>query len=215
LSPGWLFSADPVVAADVLPLDLGGGLALLATTAADADEAFAVIDAERDRLRDWLPWVDGTVDVSVEREFLRGIEAVNAVGGGLHATLRFDGTLCGFVGLRPDLLHRSAEIGYWLSQRYVGRGLMTRSVAAMFDAGIGPLGMHRLELLAATGNRSSRRIAERLGMSFEGVRREAEELASGFVDLAMYAVLAQDWPGAAAALSRTRAQDTPRPAPNL
>jgi ribosomal-protein-serine acetyltransferase len=211
LSPGWPFSADPVDATALFPLDLGDGLELTASTARDADEAFAVVDAERERMREWLPWVDGTIDVSVEREFLRGIEAVNAAGAGMHATLRLDGTFCGVVGLRLDLLHRSAEIGYWLSERYVGRGLMIRSVAAMFDAGVGPLGMHRLELLAAMGNARSRRIAERLGMSFEGVRREAEELASGFVDLAMYAVLAQDWPGAATALSRSQAQDSPRP----
>ena len=58
--------------------------------------------------------------------------------------------------------------------------------------------LHRLELLAATGNVRSRAVAERLGMSREGVRREAELLSSGFVDLVLYAVLARDWPGAAA-----------------
>ena len=64
----------------------------------------------------------------------------------------------------------------------------------MFDVAFAELGMHRVELLAATDNERSRAIAERLGMTFEGVRREAEELARGFVDLAMYSMLAQDWP---------------------
>jgi ribosomal-protein-serine acetyltransferase len=186
-----------VVAAVVLPIDLGGGLSLAPTTELDAAEAFAVVDCERDRLREFLPWVDATVSVDVEREFLRSVELVNAAGTGLHATIRFDGRFAGLIGLRLSALHRSAEVGYWLSESYVGRGLMTRSVAAMIDVAVGDLEMHRVELLAATDNPRSRAIAERLGLSFEGIRREAEELARGFVDLAMYSVLAQDWEGAA------------------
>lgn len=179
----------------LLPLDLGAGLSLHATTAADAPEAFAIVDAERARLREWLPWIDDTVDVEGERRYLSGIEVANAAGEGLHATIRRAGELDGLVGLRIDALHRSAEVGYWLSERSVGRGVMTRAVAAMFGLAFGALGLHRVELLAATENARSRAVAERLGMSFEGIRREAEELPRGFVDLAMYACLAQDWHG--------------------
>jgi ribosomal-protein-serine acetyltransferase len=188
----------------VLPLDLGGGLVLTASTESDAAAAYAVVDAERDRLREWLPWVDGTVDETVERDFLRSIEQVNAIGTGLHATIRRDREFAGFVGLRLDPLRRSAEVGYWLAERAVGQGVMTRSVSAIVGLAFGDLGMHRVELLAAVGNHRSRAIAERLGMSFEGIRREAEELPSGWVDLAMYAVLAGDW-----------AQATPPDAKNI
>ncbi len=178
----------------VFPLDLGDGVQLSATTAADASEAFAVVDAERHRLREWLPWVDDTVDVETERSFLTSIEQVNATGTGVHATIRCDGELAGLVGLRLDGLHACAEVGYWLGERWVGRGVMTRAVAAMIDLAFRDLGIHRVELLAATENVRSRAIAERLGMTLEGVRREAEELPHGFVDLAMYSILAQDWP---------------------
>jgi ribosomal-protein-serine acetyltransferase len=184
-----------------LPRDLGSGLVLTATTHADAVDAFAVVDAERERLREWLPWVDGTTSVEVEREFLYTLERSNDTGTGLHATIRDHGRFGGLVGLRVDAVHRSAEVGYWLSAACVGGGRMTRAVAAMFDIAVEELAVHRLELLAATGNTRSRAVAERLGMTFEGVRREAEELPHGFVDLAMYATLAQDWPGAAAALA--------------
>jgi ribosomal-protein-serine acetyltransferase len=195
-------SPDPVAASDVLPLDLGEGLRLEETTEADATEAFAVVAAERDRLREWLPWVDGTTDLSIEREFLRGVERTNAIGAGLNATIRCADEFCGFVGFRIKETRHTAEIGYWLSRRFEGQRIMLRAVAAMFDAGFERLGMRRLELLAATENYRSRAIAKRLGMAFEGVRREAEQLPSGFVDLAMYAVLARDWPGAEAALAR-------------
>jgi ribosomal-protein-serine acetyltransferase len=185
----------------VLPLDLGQGLVLTPTIEADAPDAYAVIVAERARLREWLPWVDGTVDVSIEAEYLRTVELANTTGTGLHATIRLDGTFAGFVGLRLDALHQRAEIGYWLASQAAGRGVMTRAVSAMFELAFADLGMHRVELLAATGNQRSRAIAERLGMTFEGIRREAEELPSGWADLAMYALLAQDWPGDDAAIA--------------
>lgn len=200
-SPAWPLAPDPVAAGSVLPLDLGGGLVLAESVVSDAGEAYAVVIGERDRLREWLPWVDGTTSLEVEREFLRGAEAVNRAGVGVHATIRQDRRFAGFVGLRIDLLRHGAEVGYWLAAEFEGQGIMTRAVAAIVDAAFGPLGLHRVELLAATGNLRSRAIAERLGMAFEGVRREAEELASGFVDLAMYAVLADDWPGSTVALN--------------
>jgi ribosomal-protein-serine acetyltransferase len=192
-------STRPAGTSEVLPLDLGDGVVLHATVEQDAIEAFAVVDRERDRLREWLPWVDATVDEGVERDYLRSVEAANAAGIGLHATIRCRGEFCGFVGLRLSPVHSTAEVGYWLSERCVGKGQMTRAVAALFEVAFVDLRLHRVELLAATENRRSRAIAQRLGMTLEGVRREAEELASGFVDLAMYSLLAQDWQASAGA----------------
>lgn len=185
----------------LLPVALGGGLVLHASCVGDAEEAYAVVDAERARLREWLPWVDTTTSVEVEREFLATVvEPANDAGTGLHVTIRDRGGFAGFAGLRLFGPRRAAEVGYWLAEAAVGRGLMVRSVAWLVDLALGPLEMHRVEILAAVGNRRSRAIPERLGFHLEGIRREGEELARGFVDLAMYAVLASEWPGSDLAL---------------
>ena len=52
-------------------------------------------------------------------------------------------------------------------------------------------------------------------MTLEGVRREAEQLWHGFVDLAMYAVLVHEWPGAEAAIRRTGSNLPRGQEPNL
>jgi ribosomal-protein-serine acetyltransferase len=180
--------------AALLPQDLGDGLVLHATTVGDADEAFAAVDGDRDRLREWLPWVDATDSVDAEREFLAVIEVANETGAGLHVTLRQDKAFVGFVGLQLDAMHPNGAVGYWVAAGYAGRGLITRSVAAIFDLGFGPLELHRVELRASTGNARSRAVAERLGMTHEGTLREAELLAKGQVDLEVYSVLSTEWP---------------------
>jgi ribosomal-protein-serine acetyltransferase len=179
---------------DLLPRDLGDGLVLHATTAADADDAYAAVDADRDRLREWLPWVDATASVEIEREYLSAIEVANQTGTGLHVTLRQDEAFAGFVGLRLDTMHPNGEVGYWVAAGCAGRGLITRSVAAIIDFGFGPLELHRIQLNASTRNVRSRAVAERLGMTHEGTLREAELLAQGRVDLEVYAVLSTEWP---------------------
>lgn len=188
---------------DLLPAELGDGITLHATTLADAEEAYAAIDADRERLGEWLPWVEVTTSVDVELEFLTQVLVpANTDGTGLHTTIRIDGEFAGLAGLRIFAPRRATEVGYWLAGSALGRGVMLRAVAHLVDLSFGPLDQHRFELLAATGNARSRAVAERLGMVFEGVRREGEELATGYVDLAMYALLPAEWPGATAALAR-------------
>jgi ribosomal-protein-serine acetyltransferase len=179
---------------DLLPLDLGDGLVLHESTVADTEEVYLAIDADRDRLREWLPWVDATSSLAVQREFLASLEAANAAGTGLHVTLRQDTAFAGVMGLRINGMHGSADVGYWVATAYAGRGLVTRSVAALVDLAFGPLGLHRVELRAATANDRSRAVAQRLGLVHEGTLREAELLARGHVDLEVYSVLAAEWP---------------------
>ena len=48
----------------MLSLDLGSGVSLDELGRSDADEMFALVDANRERLRRWLPWVDLTPSVA-------------------------------------------------------------------------------------------------------------------------------------------------------
>ncbi len=183
---------------ELLPLDLGDGLVLHGATADDAPEVYAAVDAARDRLRNWLPWVDATDSLEVQREYLASAALANDVGSALNLTPRQDGHVAGQLGLRIDARHATAEVGYWVASGYLGRGLMTRSVAALIGLAFGPLGLHRVQLNASTGNLRSRAIAERLGMRHEGTLRDAELLARGHVDLEVYAVLSTEWSAAQA-----------------
>jgi ribosomal-protein-serine acetyltransferase len=54
--------------------------------------------------------------------------------------------------------------------------------------------MNRVQIHCATDNTRSRAIPERLAFQQEGIIREALWVNYRFVDLAIYSILAREWP---------------------
>jgi len=83
-----------------------------------------------------------------------------------------DRSVIGMIGLHqrdPS----SAEIGFWMGAPFRGKGLMTAAVRLVCEYGLDPDGaaMERVVWRAAPGNWGSRRVAWRLGFTFEGTVR--------------------------------------------
>jgi RimJ/RimL family protein N-acetyltransferase len=83
-----------------------------------------------------------------------------------------DRHLLGSIALMHlDWEHRRAEVGYWLAREARGDGHATRAVGLICDWAFRTLGLERIDLLAATGNPASQRVAERCGFTREAVLR--------------------------------------------
>lgn len=102
-----------------------------------------------------------------------------------------DAALLGSVGLmRLAWEHRRGEVGYWLSAEARGQGHATRAVRLICAWGFGALGLERIELLAATGNAASQRVAERAGFTREGMLRSYLRGKDGQQDMVAFGLLA-------------------------
>lgn len=179
---------------DPLYLEIGDDAFVRTYTLDDAATVFALVDAERERLRRWMPWVDATETVEDQRRWIeRSIGAEHdREANGIWLT---DGTLVGTIGLSVNTLENGGEIGYWIAEPYEGRGLVTRACAAMLDFAFDRLRLHRVMIRAAVANARSRAIAERLGFTEEGVLREAGLVDTGeYLDLVVYGMLDREWP---------------------
>ena len=66
--------------------------------------------------------------------------------------------------------YRGGYIGYWIDQRFANRGYTTRSVKALTRLGFETLQLHRIEINLRPENEASRKVAEKAGYSFEGMR---------------------------------------------
>jgi ribosomal-protein-serine acetyltransferase len=175
-----------------LLFDLGGGAEVRALEPGDADEVFAVVEANRERLREWMPWVDGTTSADDTREFIERARRAEKDRDGLGIFV--DGRYAGGIGIRVDVLDRHAEIGYWIGSAWEGRGLVTRACEALLRHAFGELGMHRVSILVAPANTRSRAVPERLGFTEEALLRQAGRTdGQGFVDIVVYGLLEDEW----------------------
>ena len=170
--------------------DLGDGIAVRTYVAGDAEELFALVDANRDRLRPWMIWEPTTKTVDDTRAFIQAcLASTDYEGNGLW----LDGRLIGGAGLSLDTMANSGEIGYWVAGDAEGRGIVTRACTRFFDFAFDELGLHRMELQAALDNAKSRAVAERLGMHEEGIARDGCRVADGYLDSVTYGILEDEW----------------------
>lgn len=108
-----------------------------------------------------------------------------------------DGRLLGSVSLlRLDWRHLRGEVGYWLAAHARGAGHATRAVRLICAWGFASLALERIDLLAATGNYASQRVAERCGFTREAVLRAYIRGKGGQQDMVAYGLLANGarWP---------------------
>jgi ribosomal-protein-serine acetyltransferase len=175
-------------------LDVSSTTFLRPIALADAADLFAVVDANRAHLRQWLPWLDKNQNAADTESFIASvIEKRQAGSGAVWAVIELQ-AMCGVVGFNEiDSANRSAVIGYWLAEPHQGRGIMTESVARLVRHGFGDLNLNRISINAAVENHRSRAIPGRLGFREEGMERQAEWLYDHFVDHVIYGQLRSEW----------------------
>jgi RimJ/RimL family protein N-acetyltransferase len=89
---------------------------------------------------------------------------------------------------------RSAELAMVIGNEAArGKGIGQEALGLMLGYAFGMLGLERVELEVATGNRRAIRCYEKAGMKLEGVKRHAFMVDGCYHDLAMMAILAEDW----------------------
>jgi RimJ/RimL family protein N-acetyltransferase len=104
-----------------------------------------------------------------------------------------DTKLIGSVGLmRFAWNHRRAEVGYFVAREARGAGHATRAVTLSCHWGLAQLGLERIDLLTATGNAASQRVAERAGFTREAVLRLYLAGKDGLQDMVVFGLLAGD-----------------------
>ena len=89
-----------------------------------------------------------------------------------------------------DWQARQCDTGYWVRSSAQRRGFATEAANAMARYAFGALDMRGVGLTHSAGNEASRRIAEHLGFSLEGIQRAANLLPEGkFADRYCYGLL--------------------------
>jgi len=86
-----------------------------------------------------------------------------------------------------------AEIGYCLSKRFWGRGIMPEALRAVEDYLFGTVGLNRLCAGHDANNPGSGRVMDKAGMRLEGIMRQGGKNNQGLCDSVLHAILRSDW----------------------
>jgi ribosomal-protein-serine acetyltransferase len=160
----------------------------------DAEELSLRVDQNREHLRRWASWVDGTTTTSDTLKFVRFCLQSAVAGTGLHYALLLDSKIVGLVTFNTiEKINRCATMGYWLAKSQTGRGLMTTAAKTLVNEGFRQLALNRIQATVATENYPSQAVCDRLGLKKEGILRQAEWVNDHFVDLTMNSVLRSEW----------------------
>ncbi len=175
-------------------IDVGEGLHIRLLEEKDAAGLFSLIDASRESLREWAPWVDTTLNKGDTAAFIRNALEQYKSCTGLHAGIWQDDKLVGGIAfVNINVNNRRAMIGYWLAAPYRGRGLATRACMAMADVAFRKLLMNKVEIYCGIDNLKSRAIPERIGFKPEGILRQYEWVNGHYIDVVAYGMLASEW----------------------
>ena len=161
-----------------------------------AREVAELVDQNRAYLRQWLPWIDNSRTIEDSRAFIRSSLQQFAQNEGFQTGIWYKGKLVGGIGYHSiDWIDRKVEIGYWLSESFQGKGLMTKACRTLITYAFTELGLNKVEIHCATENIRSCAIPKRLGFTQEGILRDAEWLYDHYVNTVVYGLLAREWQG--------------------
>ena len=85
----------------------------------------------------------------------------------------------------------TAEIGYWIGQRYWNNGLATEAVRSVVVFGFDTLGLHRIHASTDVSNLASQRVLDKAGFEKEGVLKRDSRRSGVWSDSAVFAILNQ------------------------
>lgn len=143
------------------------------------------------QLRDRFPHPYTAADA---RRFIDGVIAVRPV---TTFAIEVDGEAVGGVGFSPgsDVERFSAEIGYWLAERFWGRGIATEAVRLVSEYAFDKCNLLRLFALPFADNVRSTRVLEKAGYTREAILRSSSVKGGVPRDQALYALINRAWRG--------------------
>ncbi len=150
--------------------------------------------------RSWLvQWEatlpEGSVGIDMRASIRRLLQQFRD-GAGVPFVMEYQGEVVGQLnvwGISRGSLS-SATIGYWVSERFAGKGITPTAVALATDLCFATLRLHRVEICIRPENGPSLRVVEKLGFRYEGFRPRYIHINGDWRDHYAFALTREDAP---------------------
>ena len=159
----------------------------------DADALASVVNnTDRRYLRNMG---DGIYSLRDAKKYIRLTLDETHRCGNIFRAITLDDKVVGCISVESgkDVSMVDANIGYYIDNDYTHHGVATEAVRLMVDEAFAHLDILRISAYVCTLNEPSMRVLERCGFGRESVMRSAARLGNDVVDVAVYALLREDY----------------------
>ncbi|URZ87825.1 GNAT family N-acetyltransferase [Floricoccus penangensis] len=133
-----------------------------------SQDLFQIIQDEHDRIQEWLPIPEKTKTLEDEENFIEYVQKKMIEKKLFTLCILVDNRVVGTIDLHDiSHKHRRAEIGYWISGRWEGYGIVTKACKSIINYGFSVLDLHKIYIEVDSQNFKSQAVAQRLGFSKE------------------------------------------------
>ncbi len=142
----------------------------------------------------WMPWSADIPKEEVRRWYISSIDAwEKGTSYSFSVVDAGDGSYLGECFLDPvDAPHKMANLGYWVRTSRTKRGVATAATRVLAAFGLKEIGLLRIEIVIATSNLGSQRVAEKSGAVREGLLRNRIIVRDKMHDAIMYSIIPSD-----------------------
>ncbi len=107
--------------------------------------------------------------------------------------LKKDKKFVGGIGLGIDKKHHRAEMGFWVAEKFWGKGIATEASALMIKYGFNKLKLNKITSSHFRSNPASGKVMLKNGMTKEGELNEHILKNSKFHDLIVYGITRKEF----------------------
>jgi ribosomal-protein-alanine N-acetyltransferase len=149
-------------------------------------------DNNKNWFKEWEATIPGESNLS-PASFYQVVKNLRDEARSLRA-LPFVITVDGFLAGQVTVANinygstRSAYIGYWIGEKFAGRGYTPLAVAMAIDHCFKSLKLHRIEIAIRPENIKSLRVVEKLGLRSEGARPKFLHINGEWRDHLIFAI---------------------------
>ncbi|MBE0458438.1 MAG: GNAT family N-acetyltransferase [Pseudoalteromonas prydzensis] len=137
-----------------------------------AEELYSVIVESRENLSQFLPWVDGIIDVNTTKQYIAERLHSNKAGAqwfAIYTQERLSGVF-GIKHIDPD--SKVAECGYWLADFARGQGVMNQVLTKIVPYIKNNSHAKVIEFCCLDENLASIKVVQRAGAQFKYYQKD-------------------------------------------
>ena len=161
----------------------------------DIDSLYDAVRESISMLSKWMPWCHPDYSIEDSRlwiesrydAWIRGLEYDFCI------TDVENGSFLGGCGLNQiNYAHRFANLGYWVRSTRTGEGIATKAARLVSQFAFDALNLKRIEIVVACENEKSRRVAEKLSATREGLLRNRLVISDKVHDAIVFSLISND-----------------------